>query len=64
MALRRINYQQWVRNLAVAAGNAPYSEELVSALQLKQAEMTTRYDELCQEHIAWALNRQTTKTVL
>ena len=59
MALRRINYQQWIRNLAVAAGNAPYSEELVNALQLKQAEMTTRDDALCQEHITWALNRLT-----
>ncbi len=57
MALRRINYQQWVRNLAVAAGNAPYSEGLVNALQQKQAEMAARSDEICQEHIAWALNR-------
>ncbi|MYF01522.1 MAG: tRNA epoxyqueuosine(34) reductase QueG [Gammaproteobacteria bacterium] len=63
MALRRINYQQWVRNLAVAAGNAPHSEELVNALQLKQAEMTTRDDVLCQEHITWALNRLTVETV-
>ena len=63
MALRRINYQQWVRNLAVAAGNAPYSEELVNALRLKQVEMTTRDDGLCQEHIAWALNRLTAETV-
>ena len=63
MALRRINYQQWVRNLAVAAGNAPYSEELVHALQLKQVEMTARDDAVCQEHIAWALNRLTAETV-
>ena len=63
MALRRINYQQWVRNLAVAAGNAPHSEDLVRALQLKQAEMIARDDMLCQEHIAWALNRLNAETV-
>lgn len=57
MALRRINYQQWVRNLAVAAGNAPYSHDLVTALEKKQVEMRERSDALCQEHIAWALNR-------
>ena len=62
MALRRINYQQWVRNLAVAAGNAPYSEELVNVLRIKQAEMTSGGDALCEEHIAWALNRQTAET--
>lgn len=63
MALRRINYQQWVRNLAVAAGNAPYSEALIKALHQKQAEMTARDDAICQEHIAWALTRLTTETV-
>ena len=63
MALRRINYQQWVRNLAIAAGNAPYSEALMKSLQLKQEEMTSRDDALCQEHIEWALNRLSTETV-
>lgn len=63
MALRRINYQQWVRNLAVAAGNAPYDEGLVHALQLKQAEMTARDDAICLEHIAWALSRLVPETV-
>ena len=43
-------------------GNAPYSEALVSALRLKQAEMTARGDAICQEHIAWALNRLTAET--
>lgn len=62
MALRRINYQQWVRNLAVAAGNAPYSDGLVRALRFKQAEMKSRDDAICQEHIAWALNRLTVDT--
>ena len=62
MALRRINYHQWVRNLAVAGGNAPYSEALVQALEKKREEMTERDDTICQEHIAWALNRLTSET--
>ena len=63
MALRRINYRQWVRNLAVAAGNATYSEALVSALKEKEKEMIASDDAICQEHITWALNRLTTETV-
>ncbi len=58
MALRRLNYSQWVRNLAVAAGNAPYDLLLVSGLGSKRMEMLARDDSICVEHIDWALDRQ------
>lgn len=58
MALRRVNYSQWTRNLAIAAGNAPFSRNLLSLLQSKRQEMTDRNDSMCVEHIDWALERQ------
>ena len=54
MALRRVNYRQWVRNLAVAAGNAPYGESLVELLRRRREDA----DEMVAEHIDWALARQ------
>lgn len=54
MALRRVDYRQWVRNLAVAAGNAPYGEKLIGLLRRRREDA----DELVTEHIDWALARQ------
>lgn len=53
-AIRRIGYERWQRNLAVALGNAPRSERIVSAL----AGQRTGAGEMVREHIDWALNRQ------
>ncbi len=53
-AIRRIGYERWSRNLAVALGNAPYDPRIVAALE-------TRVDDpspLVREHVAWALSRQ------
>ncbi len=57
MALRRVNYSQWTRNLAVAAGNAPFDKRLLDSLQCKRQEMNDRKDSMCLEHIDWALER-------
>ena len=54
MALRRINYRQWLRNLAVAAGNAEHDPRLVALLR----ERRVQADEMVREHIDWALRRQ------
>jgi epoxyqueuosine reductase len=56
-AIRRIGFDCWQRNIAVALGNAPFSDSIVSALTLKlphQSEMVT-------EHIQWALTQQAKK---
>ena len=53
-AIRRIGYMQWLRNIAIALGNAPYSETIVQALENKRGDVT----ELVQEHIDWALAEQ------
>ena len=58
-AIRRISYVQWVRNLAVAAGNAPRDKELLAAVNAKIEEMRERGDEMCLDHLRWAKTRLT-----
>jgi epoxyqueuosine reductase len=53
-ALRRLGYQRWLRNVAVALGNAPRSDAARAAL----AERRDDPDELVREHVRWALERQ------
>ncbi len=50
-AIRRIGYEQWLRNIAVALGNAATSTEVVAALKSRQHG----HSELVAEHVAWAL---------
>ncbi len=53
-AMRRINFEQWRRNLAVALGNAPPESAIAEALRAGLAGATA----LVREHIEWALARQ------
>ena len=57
MAIRRINFSQWVRNLAVAAGNADSSPELLTALKLRYEDAESTGDALALEHLDWALGQ-------
>lgn len=50
--IRRIGYQNWLRNIAVALGNAPTSQAIINALQEKRQNSDS---ELIIEHIEWAL---------
>jgi epoxyqueuosine reductase len=52
-AIRRIGYECWLRNLAVALGNAPRSDAIVAALQQRQSHPSA----LVREHVEWALGR-------
>ena len=52
-AIRRIGHAQWLRNIAVALGNAPTTPEIVGALQAKRDHP----EQLVREHVAWALGR-------
>ncbi|CAL7964143.1 epoxyqueuosine reductase [Gammaproteobacteria bacterium] len=52
----RIGYERWLRNLAVALGNSPPTEENRMALQLRLNYPSS----LVQEHVAWALEHSTT----
>jgi epoxyqueuosine reductase len=56
-AIRRIGHLQWLRNIAVALGNAEYSQRVIDALVSRQGE-----SDLLDEHIIWALNQQLNQT--
>ena len=52
-ALRRSGHQRWLRNIAVALGNAPTTPEVVAALESRRH----CDDGLVREHVEWALAR-------
>jgi len=52
-AIRRSGHQRWLRNIAVALGNAPTTPEVVAALQSRREDETA----LVREHVEWALQR-------
>jgi len=52
-AIRRVGYARWLRNVAVALGNAPTTPDVVSALRAREAHESA----LVREHVAWALAR-------
>jgi epoxyqueuosine reductase len=52
-AIRRIGHERWLRNIAVALGNAPASRSVTGALQ----ERAGHPSPLVREHVAWALAR-------
>lgn len=54
-AIRRIGYACWLRNIAVALGNAPTTPGITQALNLRANDPS----ELVREHVAWALRRHT-----
>ena len=52
-AIYRIGYERWLRNIAVALGNAPTSEVVIAALRMRQEDGSP----LVREHVEWALVR-------
>ena len=54
-AIRRIGHQSWLRNIAVALGNAATSRSVIDALQSR-----IQHDSgMVREHVVWALERHT-----
>ena len=52
-AIRRIGFERWSRNLAVALGNAPSTPAVLAALAARADDPSA----LVREHVAWALAR-------
>ncbi|HWG71770.1 MAG TPA: tRNA epoxyqueuosine(34) reductase QueG [Steroidobacteraceae bacterium] len=50
-AIHRIGYERWLRNIAVALGNAPTSPALLAALHARAQHASS----LVREHVLWAL---------
>ena len=55
--IRRTGYQNFIRNIAVALGNAPFSQDIIDKLQAKRPIVS----ENTQEHIDWAIQALLTK---
>ncbi len=52
--IRRIGHERWLRNIAVALGNAPPAPAIAIALGARLAHPSA----LVREHVVWALARQ------
>jgi epoxyqueuosine reductase len=52
-AIRRTGYRGWLRNIAIALGNAPTTPAVLAALDARRDEA----DEVVREHVRWALAR-------
>jgi epoxyqueuosine reductase len=52
-AIHRIGHEQWLRNIAVALGNASSAPDIMAALQTRSQHPSS----LVREHVAWALQR-------
>jgi epoxyqueuosine reductase len=57
-AIRRIGHECWLRNIAVALGNAPASPAVMEALETRAQHPSA----MVREHVEWALNRHGLKT--
>ena len=56
-AIRRIGHLRWLRNIAVALGNAPTSAGVVTALKNRLDHQSP----LVREHVRWALEQHSKK---
>jgi len=55
--IRRIGYDCWQRNIAVALGNTDFNQAVINALQQKLLQSSA----MVSEHIEWALQQQNKK---
>ncbi len=52
-AIRRTGYESWLRNIAIALGNAKYSKAIIQALEARENDES----DVVREHVAWALSQ-------
>jgi epoxyqueuosine reductase len=57
-AIYRIGYERWLRNIAVALGNAATSPAVLAALEARRAQASA----LVREHVDWALLQHRLRT--
>jgi epoxyqueuosine reductase len=57
-AIHRIGYERWLRNIAVALGNAAASAAVLAALEARRAHVSA----LVREHVHWALLQHRLRT--
>ncbi len=59
-AIRRAGYESWLRNIAIALGNAPDTKEIIDALEEKRNHPS----DVVREHVEWALKQHSTSKIL
>ena len=52
--IRRTGYQSFKRNIAIGLGNAPFSPEILTELEVQR----NKHDDIVQVHIDWAIQQQ------
>ena len=52
-AIRRSGHERWLRNIAIALGNAPTTPEVLAALETRRQHPSP----VVREHVEWALRR-------
>ena len=58
-AIYRIGYEQWLRNIAIALGNATWSNEVIAALRLRAEHESA----VVREHVEWALMQHANRRI-
>ncbi|MDH4108254.1 MAG: tRNA epoxyqueuosine(34) reductase QueG, partial [Gammaproteobacteria bacterium] len=53
-AIRRIGHERWLRNIAVALGNAAAGPQTLAALEQRRSDPSP----LIREHVEWAIGQQ------
>ena len=56
--IRRIGFEKWRSNLAIALGNAAYNPHIIDSLKLALSEASS----VLTEHLKWSINQQLNKT--
>jgi len=56
-AIRRVGYERWLRNIAVALGNAEFCNEVIGALK----ERLNTDSQMINDHVQWALDQHAQK---
>jgi epoxyqueuosine reductase len=56
-AIHRIGYERWLRNIAVALGNASTTPAVIAALEARRDDPSP----LVRTHVAWALARHASR---
>ncbi len=52
-AMRRAGYESWLRNIAIALGNAQKSDDVIKALKYRENDQS----DIVREHVRWALEK-------
>jgi epoxyqueuosine reductase len=58
-AIRRIGHERWLRNIAVALGNAAVSPAILAALRAREHDASS----VVREHVRWALAQHASEPV-